>query len=195
MIIAVGSHSRKIGKTSIICAIVRGTPEMAWTVVKISSNRRGMSGGCQCFEETAPGPHCDTARSPAAGAPRAYWLRAADPDMAAAAEFVRSLSAADRPMIVESNRIVEHVRPELYALALNFSVTDFKDSARRLFARADAFLAVRSSANRPRWHNVDIERLRTTPVYTVAPDDYRPRGLIRELRDRLGLPVTREAVA
>jgi hypothetical protein len=97
--------------------------------------------------------------------------------------------------IVESNRIVEHIHPDLYALALDFSIDDFKDSARRLFRRADAYLRVRSDVRRPRWDNVAVERLSAHPVYEIAPPDYRPRGFVRDLRDRLGLPVTREAVA
>jgi hypothetical protein len=91
MILAIGSHSRKIGKTSIVCAIMRGTPEIRWTAVKISSNRRGLSAGFESFEETAAGETCDTGRYLAAGAAEAYWLRATDADMDRAAAFVRAL--------------------------------------------------------------------------------------------------------
>lgn len=195
MILAIGAHSRKIGKTSIVCAIVRGTPEIRWTAVKISSNRRGLSAGFESFEQTAAGATCDTERYLAAGAAEAYWLRAADADMDRAAAFVRGLGADGRALIIESNRIVERIRPELYALTLDYGVDDFKDSARRLFARADAYLRVRSDLRSPRWENVDVERLSALPVYEVAPPDYRPRGFVRDLRARLNLPVAREAVA
>lgn len=195
MILAIGAHSRKIGKTSIICAILRGAPEVRWTAVKISSNRRGLSAGFESIEETAPGETCDTGRYLAAGAAQAYWLRAADAEMERAAAFVRTLAADGRHLIVESNRIVERIRPDLYALALDFSVDDFKESARRLFRRADAYLRVRSEVRGPRWDNVAVERLSEHPVYEVAPPDYRPQGFVRDLRDRLGLPVARQAVA
>lgn len=195
MILAIGSHSRKIGKTSIVCAILRGTPEIRWTAVKISSNRRGLAPGFQGHEETEPGESCDTGRYLAAGAAEAYWLRAADPEMDRAAAFVRTLAGDGRDLIVESNRIVERIRPDLYALALDYGVDDFKDSARRLFERADAYLRVRSDVGRPRWDNVDVERLSARPVYEVSPPDYRPRGFVRDLRERLGLSVAREAVA
>jgi hypothetical protein len=92
MIVAIGSHSRKVGKTSIICAMLRGTPEIRWTAVKISSNRRGLSAGFESFKETASGETCDTGRYLAAGAAEAYWLRAADADMDRAASFVRALA-------------------------------------------------------------------------------------------------------
>jgi hypothetical protein len=98
-------------------------------------------------------------------------------------------------MIIESNRIVERIRPDLYALALDFSVDDFKDSARRLFVGADAYLRVRSDIRRPSWENVDVERLSACSVYDVAPPDYRPRGFVRDLRTRLDLPVAKEAAA
>lgn len=81
MILAIGSHSRKIGKTSIICAILRGTPEIRWAALKISSNRRGVAQGFQHYQDTEPGESCDTGRYLAAGAAAAYWLRAADTEM------------------------------------------------------------------------------------------------------------------
>ena len=195
MILAIGSHSRKIGKTSIVCAILRGTPEIRWTAIKISANRRGLAQGFQCHREMEPGETCDSGRYLAAGAAEAYWLRAADTEMDRAAVFIRTLAADGRHLIVESNRVVEHIRPDFYALALDYRVADFKDSARRLFARADAYLRVRSDIGRPRWDNVAVERLSARPVYEVAPPDYRPRGFVRDLRGRLGLPVAREAVA
>lgn len=105
------------------------------------------------------------------------------------------MAADGRNLIVESNRIVERIRPDLYALALDYGVEDFKDSARRLFERSDAYLRVRSDVRRPQWDNIAVERLSERPVYEVAPPDYRPRGFIRDLRGRLGLPVAREAVA
>ncbi len=195
MLVVIGSHSRKVGKTSIVCAILRGTPEIRWAAVKISSNRTGASGGFECFEETAQRDDRDTGRYLHAGAAESYWLRATDKRMAAAAAYVQALADGDRHLIVESNRIVEHVPPDLYALALDFQIADFKDSARRLFERADAYLLVQSPVARLQWQNIPVERIRTRPVFEVAPPDYRPRGFIRELRERLGLPVAREAVA
>lgn len=195
MILAIGSHSRKIGKTSVVCAIIRGTPEVRWTAIKISSNRRGLSSGFDSFEEMAASETCDTGRYLAAGATEAYWLRATDAEMDCAAAFVRILEADKRALIIESNRIVERIRPDLYTMALNYDVDDFKDSAQRSFARADVYLRVRSDLRRPRWHNVDVERLSRLPVYEVIPPDYTPSGFLMDLRARLELPVVREAVA
>lgn len=195
VILAIGSHSRKIGKTSILCAIIRGMPELRWSAVKISSNRTGASGGFECFEETASSRDRDTGRYLDAGASDAHWLRATDERMESAAAYVQALAGNDRHLIVESNRIVEHVRPDIYALALDFQIRDFKDSTRRLFARADAYLLVQSPATQPQWEDIPVERIRTGLVYEVAPPDYRPRGFISELREGLGLSVAREAVA
>ncbi|MBL8215208.1 MAG: hypothetical protein JNK87_31100 [Bryobacterales bacterium] len=196
MILAIGSHSRKIGKTSVVCAIIRGTPEVRWTAIKISSNRRGLSSGFDSFEEMVASETCDTGRYLAAGATEAYWLRATDAEMDRAAAFVRILEADNRALIIESNRIVERIHPDLYTMALNYDVDDFKDSARRSFARADAYLRVRSDLRRPpRWQNVDVERLSRLPVYEVIPPDYAPSGFLMDLRSRLELPVVRESVA
>lgn len=73
-------------------------------------------------------------------------------------------------------------RPGFCTLALEFQIEDFKDSARRLLGFADARLLVQPTSARPRWENVAVERTRA-------------RGFIRALRERLGLPITREAVA
>jgi len=195
MIIAVGAHSRNVGKTSIICSILNGTPDAPWVAVKISANRRGVGGGFETFEERKPGADTDSARYLAAGAARAYWLRADDRQMDQAAWFVRRLASSGVHVIVESNRIVEQLSPDLYLLALDFAVADFKDTARRLFHRADAYAVSNMARATPAWDNIPIQGLDRRPIYQLTPPDYRPRGLIRDVRSLLGLSVDRAEVA
>lgn len=144
---------------------IRGTPEIRFTAIKISSNRRGISTSFESFEETAAGWTCDTGRCLAAGA--------ADTEMDRVAAFVRTLDADNRVMKIESDRIVECIGPDLHAMALNYDVDD----------------------RRRGWDNVNVERLSRLPVYEVTPPDCRPRGFITDLRAGLDLPVVREAVA
>ncbi|MCB9383516.1 MAG: hypothetical protein H6509_02800 [Bryobacterales bacterium] len=187
MIVAIGAHSRKAGKTSIVCALLRATPEVAWTAVKISSNRRGRPGGLAVHEEDRAGLDRDTGRFLAAGAARAVWMRARDEEMAAAAAELRRIAAEGEAVLVESNRIVEHLDPDLYALALDFCIADFKDSARRLFPRADAYVVAGDGPRPAAWPLLPYGLLRHKPVHRVRPPDYAPAGLIDELRRRLGL--------
>jgi len=195
MIVAIGAHSRKIGKTSLVCALLRATPEVAWTAVKISANRRGRPGGLVVCEERAPAQDCDTGRFLAAGAAHAFRMRARDEEMPeAAAELRRIAAASSSGVLVESNRIVEHLEPDLYALALDFRIRDFKASARRLFARADAYVLTGPAAAPPAgWPPLPYDRLRSQPVDRIVPPDYAPPGLINELCSRLGLPEEQAA--
>ena len=43
-------------------------------------------------------------------------------------------------MIVESNSLIELLQPDLFLMVLDARQADFKDSARRVLDRADAFL-------------------------------------------------------
>ena len=197
MIIAVGAHSRNVGKTSIICSILRAVPEARWTAVKVSGNRRGVSDGFDCIEELEPRADSDSARYLEAGAERAFWMRAEDRRVEEAAWRIRRLASDGANVIVESNRIVEHLPPTLYLLALDFSVSDFKESARRYFGRADAYCVSRSGLDTPAWGSLGPRprEIELRPIYEIAPPDYRPRGLIRDIRTRLGLRLDRAGVA
>ena len=187
MIIAIGAHSRKIGKTSIVCSLLRATPETAWTAVKVSSNRRGGSVGLAVYEEDDARLDRDTSRFLAAGAARAVWMRARDEEMAEAAAELRRIESESDAVLVESNRIVEHLDPELCALALDFRVSDFKDSARRLFSRANAYVLAGDGPRPAAWPPLPYGLLRRKPFYRIYAPDYAPAGLIEELRRRLGL--------
>jgi len=194
MILVVGAHSRNVGKTSIICSILRGTPEIRWTAVKISANRRAVGDDFEVSEQSEPGGDTDSDRYLASGAARALWLRTADSRMDDAALQLRRLASTDANLIVESNRIVETLKPDLYLLALDFSVEDFKDSARRLCSRADGYVVSPPHPASRSWPGI-AERLNDSPRYKMFPPDYRPRGLIRDVRTRLGLRVDQFEVA
>jgi hypothetical protein len=185
MIVAIGAHSRKVGKTSIVCELLRATPEVDWTAVKISANRRGLAAGSAIEEETVAAPSCDTGRFLVAGAKRSIWIRAADSQMRAAAEAVERIVEHGGHTVIESNRIVEWLEPDLYALALDSSNPDFKESARRLFDRADAYIARPRFLRHPRWPHLPLENFSRKPVYEFHPPSYAPAGLIADLRQRL----------
>ena len=39
MLVAIGGHSRNIGKTSVICGFVRALPDWNWTAIKVTPHR------------------------------------------------------------------------------------------------------------------------------------------------------------
>ncbi len=123
MIVVVGGHSRRVGKTAVICGLLRGLPDAGWTAVKLSPHAHA--------EDEQAG---DTARFEAAGARRV--LLVSTPEEAA--------QALSGNTIIESNRALEAVAPDVYLFVVN-SAEPFKDSARQYVARADAFVLVGDS--------------------------------------------------
>lgn len=149
MLVIVGGHSRKAGKTSLVEAVIRAAPECAWTAVKISGHERGES--WSLVEEREASDACDTGRYLAAGARRALWLRAAGEELARAWPELRGILDEAECAVVESNAILEFVAPDLYLMAVDYRAEDFKESARKWIGRADAFVVAGEEAAAPEW--------------------------------------------
>lgn len=79
---------------------------------------------------------------------------------------------------MESNRIVEYLKPDLYLLVLDLSVEDFKESARRLVGRADAFVEIAGRSAHRHWTEVDGAALKDKPLFLVKPPDFVTPELI-----------------
>jgi hypothetical protein len=138
MLIAIGSHSRKTGKSRLVCDLVRAIPEAHWTVVKISGHEHGAAAAYSLQEERDAGGRHDTSRYLQAGAAHAWLLRHAPGGLAEAVPALRELIAAAGNTILESNRILQFIQPDLYVFVRNEASAEFKDSARAWAARADA---------------------------------------------------------
>ncbi len=136
MLVAVGGHSRNIGKTSVVAGLIRALPQWNWTAMKITQFGHGIcsvSGeSCDCCLE----PECpyaiaqehqpddsDTGRFLAAGARLSYWVRTAAGQLENALPAIRDIYAASHNLIVESNSIVEFypARPLLGGVGLRTS--------------------------------------------------------------------------
>jgi hypothetical protein len=178
MLLVVGGHSRNIGKTSVAAGIVRGLRDCNWTALKIT--RFGQDPcmhartPCDCStpaepclltEEHGPGPG-DSARLLAAGARRSFWLRAAAGRMEAALPAIQRILALGPHTIVESNSVLEVLRPDLYIMVLDFGCPDFKPSAARFLGRADAFVLIDRGLHPPEgpWDSKPLFRVRP-PAY------------------------------
>jgi len=151
--VVVGGHSRNIGKTSVVAAIISALPEFPWTAIKITQHGHGIcseSGDpCDCAIDLPDCPYAidverdregrsDTSRFLRAGARRSLWVRTPQGSLAAAMPALREALAADSHVIIESNSVMEFLEPDLFLFVLNPVVEDFKDSARRFLPRADA---------------------------------------------------------
>ena len=147
--VVVGGQCRGVGKTSLLCWLLRETPEIGWTALKMSRHRHGAPDAtARLDEELDRDGDGDTSRFLRAGARRAFWLRAPG-GMGEVPGLIQPLLSA-APLLVESNSIVEICQPDLYCLILDPAFADFKDSARRLGGRAAALITP----------NPDLEPLR-----------------------------------
>lgn len=194
MILAIGAHSRNIGKTSLACAIMQATPQLDWTAIKISSNRSGPAGGpCWSREAVASGQN-DTGRYLSSGARSAWWLRATDEQLPATLPRLLSIIQSAPNVLIESNRVVDLLRPDYYLMALDLTVKDFKDSARRLAPRADAFVLVDRGNEKPRWVSTLLPQFGNRSRFRVVPPEYASPELFAEVQrlassERLNIQV------
>jgi molybdopterin-guanine dinucleotide biosynthesis protein len=163
VIAVVGGHSRNIGKTSAMCAILAATPEANWTAVKITQYGHGRcsdhGGECSCAPKHAIHPFSldeqrradgtDSGRYLAAGAKRSFWLRTRQGELAEALPALRSLIAESANTILESNSVLALLEPDLYVFVVDPRVADWKRSAQMQASRASALVRVSPGALPP----------------------------------------------
>jgi hypothetical protein len=185
MLVVVGGHSRNIGKTSVVAGLIRRLRSRKWTAVKITQYGHGICSNegkaCSCeaepdhpfalSEEYEPNDS-DSGRFLAAGAERSFWLRAPSGELARAAGTVQKILAQSENVIVESNSVVELVRPDVFLMLLDFSCQDFKASSLRFMDRADAFLVVDRGINVPLWEDIARGMWDGKPQFLVKPPRY-----------------------
>lgn len=199
MVVVVGGNSRNIGKTSVMASLIRALPEAGWTAVKITQygaevcSTSGLD--CECAagdthpyalsEEASPNDS-DSGRYLGAGATRSFWLRTAQGQLAYGLEPLRGILDASENAILESNSVLQFIRPELYIVVLDFGVEDVKDSLRRWLDRADALVVVERGARHAPWRDIPARWIADKPKFVVQPPDYASPALVELVRTRLG---------
>jgi hypothetical protein len=185
MLVVVGGHSRNIGKTSVVAGLIRRLRSRKWTAVKITQYGHGVCSnegkvcGCEAepdhpfalSEEYEPS-QTDSGRFLAAGAERSFWLRAPYGELARAAGTIEKILGQSENVIVESNSVVELVRPDVFLMLLDFSCQDFKASSLRFMDRADAFLILDRGINVPLWEDIGRGLWDTKPQFLIKPPRY-----------------------
>jgi len=192
-LVVVGGQTRNIGKTSVVAGLIARLPEFHWTAFKITQYGHGFCTAdgkpCKCQTEDAcvavtaerdPASGTDTSRFLAAGAARSVWVRTRIGSLAEAMPRIREEIAASENAIVESNSILDFLSPDLYLTVLDPAFSDFKDSARRHFDRADAVL-VASPESAFRATAALDGKLR----FPIGPPDYTSDEVVGFVRARL----------
>lgn len=200
-VIVVGGHTRSIGKTQLVCDVISAFPHANWIAGKITQYGHGVcaqnGSACDCAPdehscaiewESRPQSGTDSARFLAAGAKRSFWLRTKQGFLAEGLPLMRdalehAVEAADRDspaLILESNSLLQFMKPSLYFAVIDPAREDFKDSARVALDRADA-LVLRGSINdpssAPSWSKLPANLLRTKPSVSQRLGEPLPEPL------------------
>ncbi len=202
-IVVIGGHSRSVGKTSVVAGLVRAFKEMRWTAVKITQYGHGVCSAngepcdCQTADHRAAisverdaGSGTDTSRYLAAGAERSLWVRTEQGHLAEAMPRLRKELAAAENAIIESNSVLQFLRPDLYLAVLDPANEDFKPSAMRYLDRADGILWVggeetAGDARLDAWEKVSPALIRGIRKFPVSAPTYLSDAVVEFVRERV----------
>ncbi len=203
-VVVVGGHTRNIGKTSLMAALIREFAPLGWTAVKITQYGHGICShdghACQCApqehpfaltEERDTAARSDTSRFLAAGARRSLWLRARQNQLGQALPLLMRKLVRARWVVIESNSILEFIDPLLYIAVLDRSRPDFKTSAQRWLDRADALVPVGNHhgslpdrAPDAAWPGLAVN-LGSKPSFSVRAPDFWSEALAEFVRESI----------
>jgi hypothetical protein len=201
-VVIVGGHTRSIGKTQLVCDVIAAFPQTNWIAGKITQYGHGVCAqngkDCDCAPEehvcamdweTRADLGTDSARFLAAGAKRSFWLRTKQGYLAeglpllrgALEEVIGESPAENSAVIIESNSLMQFLKPSLYLAVIDPAREDFKESARAALDRADA-LVLRgaldlSAAASPGWARLPAKLLREKPLVTQGEGAPLPEPL------------------
>jgi hypothetical protein len=201
-VIVVGGHTRSIGKTQLVCDVIAAFPQAQWIAGKITQYGHGVCAqngeNCDCAPdehvcainwETRADSRTDSARFLAAGARRSFWLRTKQGFLAeglpllraALQETVGEPLGEPPPLIVESNSLLQFLKPSLYLAVVDPTKEDFKESARVALDRADA-IVLRGTETTfrpadPAWMKLPARLLKEKPSVTQREGEPLPEPL------------------
>jgi len=198
MLVVVGGHSRNIGKTSAVVSLIRSLPEWNWTAIKITQYGHGICSpageSCECAveydhpyaatEERDAGSGTDTGRFLAAGARRSVWIRTAAGQLGHALPSIREYCASAQNVVLESNSVLQFLKPDLHLMVLDFANSDFKTSCLTHLSRADAVL-ISNSKGRPDWHGIAPQLWITKPKFSIEPPSFWSERVTSFVRQKL----------
>ena len=243
--VVVGGHTRSIGKTQLVCDVIRAFPRTEWIAGKITQYGHGVCAtngdNCDCAPtehicaldwETRTDTGTDSARFLAAGAKRSFWLRTKQGYLAEGLPILREAleevgkreddkrsaigdqeseagrrgeehrqerlchDQENRALIVESNSLMQFVRPSLYFAVIDPLKEDFKESAQLALDRAQA-LVLRGEVGgdappAPLWMKLPAQLMKEKPSVLQREGEELPVPLWELVHQMLeGPPSTR----
>ena len=137
-IILVGGGGRGVGKTALVCGLMRALPEIPWTAVKITMDEHGKA--APIWEETVPGQETDTARYLAAGARRALLVTASESALGPVVEQILKEISPPAGVIFESDSALRRLRPDICLCAASSPWARLKPSYDLALESVDAMV-------------------------------------------------------
>lgn len=196
-VVVIGGHSRNVGKTSVVAAIISALPQFEWTAAKITQYGHGICSAngeaCDCAsgdhswaisEEHDRSGEADTSRFLVAGAKNVFWVRTEQGRLAEAMPTLRKRLEGARNVIMESNSVLKFIRPDLYLTVLDPSTADFKTSAREFLDRADAII-LHERPESPNWQSVSLKPVAHTPIFRITPPPYLTSEIVDFVQRKL----------
>ena len=191
-LVVVGGQSRHVGKTSVVTGLIAAFPERAWTAAKITQDPHGAdpSASIMVHEELDRSGQSDSSRYLAAGAKRAFWVRirreTARDAMLALPQHLKN----PENLILESNRALEFLNPQVSLMVVDYESQEVKPSAQALLHRVHAIVkreasreAVRETAQPPpSWL---AKQFGIKPFFRARPPQYVSDELVEFVRRRL----------
>jgi hypothetical protein len=202
-LIVVGGHTRSIGKTQLVCDVIRAFPRTEWIAGKVTQYGHGVCAqngeNCDCAPtehvcaldwETRADTGTDSARFLEAGAKRSFWLRTKQGYLAEGLPLLREAlgeieeetgGSANQAVIVESNSLMQFVKPSLYFAVIDPLKDDFKESAQMALDRAHA-LVMRGEVRgdgppAPLWMRLPEQLMREKPSVLQREGEKLPEPL------------------
>jgi hypothetical protein len=221
-VVVVGGHTRSIGKTKLVCDVIAAFPGENWIAGKITQYGHGVCAqngeNCDC----APDEHIcaidwenrtdtgtDSARFLAAGARQSFWLRTKQGFFAEGMPLLREAlrdaktrsNGQSANLILESNTLLQFLKPSLYLMVLHPGKVDFKETAQLQIDRASAFVlreplpeASRDGDTAAVWKGISLRLLRDKPQFLQREGEPLPRGAMELVRTALGIHLTAEGI-
>jgi molybdopterin-guanine dinucleotide biosynthesis protein len=186
-VIVIGGNSRNVGKTSVVAGLIAALPEFQWTAVKISRHEHGVRSAWSISEESDRRGESDASRFLAAGAARAFLVRTQPGKLSEAMPAIRQEIAAAANVIIESNSVLEFIRPDVYLTVLDPLTEDFKPSAQEFLDRANAVI-LHETANSPAWQHVSLKPVPGRPVFRIRPPQYVTPEIVAFVKSKLLAP-------
>jgi hypothetical protein len=206
-VIVVGGHTRSIGKTQLVCDLIQALPEAQFIAGKITQYGHGVCAqngdhcGCAPDEhssafdwESDAASGTDSARFLVAGARRSFWLRTKQGFLAEGLPLLRNAlrdaTAGNHKtppsLIIESNSLLQFLKPSLYLAVLDPEKEDFKPTAQSALDRADAFVLRRNfSTAVQHWPQTSAKLLQSKRAFLQREGEAVPEPLLDLVRSTL----------